>query len=112
MWIGSTPWPYRTAGILSARRIRRAAPLPNSVRNSAVSFTSGTNELLENMYLKRLIQVAGVPGRRCAEDQTQSITVSSDPRRGNRYTLAQPGKVVSPGSRPPQIRERRQIARA
>ena len=47
MWIGSVPWPYSTAGTLWARRIRRAAPLPNSVRNSAVSFTSGTNELLE-----------------------------------------------------------------
>jgi hypothetical protein len=33
---------------LSARRIRRAAPLPNSVRSSAMSFTSGTNELLGN----------------------------------------------------------------
>src|SRR5215213_8758967 len=49
MWMGSVPWPYRTAGTLWARRMRRAAPLPNSVRNSAVSLTSGTNELLRNL---------------------------------------------------------------
>src|SRR5680860_284306 len=35
MCTGSVPWPYNTAGTLSARRIRRAAPLPNSVRDSA-----------------------------------------------------------------------------
>ena len=40
MWTGSVPWPYRTAGIWWARRMRRAAPLPNSVRVWATSLVS------------------------------------------------------------------------
>ena len=39
---GSVPCPYSTAGILPARRVRRAAPLPNSVRVSASMRTSAT----------------------------------------------------------------------
>src|SRR6266487_1204195 len=39
---GSVPWPYRTAGTLPARRVRRAGPLPNSLRGSAAMRTSGT----------------------------------------------------------------------
>ena len=38
----SVPWPYSTAGTRPARRSRRAAPLPNSVRGSAAMLTSGT----------------------------------------------------------------------
>src|SRR6478609_2041776 len=37
MCTGSVPWPYMTAGMLPARRILRAAPLPKSVRFSATS---------------------------------------------------------------------------
>ena len=43
---GSVPWPYRTAGTLLSRRMRRAAPLPNSVRDSAVIRTSDTAGVL------------------------------------------------------------------
>src|SRR5450830_774100 len=39
---GSEPCPYRTAGIRPARRVRRAAPLPKSVRVVATSLTSDT----------------------------------------------------------------------
>ena len=43
---GSVPCPYSTAGILPARRVRRAAPLPNSVRVSASIRSSATVVLL------------------------------------------------------------------
>ena len=45
-WRVSVPWPYSTAGTLPSRRLRRAAPLPNSVRVSAAILTSGTVLLL------------------------------------------------------------------
>ena len=45
-WRVSVPWPYSTAGTLPSRRLRRAAPLPNSVRASAAILTSGTVLLL------------------------------------------------------------------
>src|SRR5690349_5477733 len=41
-WRVSVPCPYSTAGTLPSRRLRRAAPLPNSSRVSAAIFTSGT----------------------------------------------------------------------
>ena len=46
MCLGFSPWPYSTAGTRPARRVRRAPPLPNSVRGSALIFTSDTGELL------------------------------------------------------------------
>src|SRR6476661_2502595 len=49
MCTGSVPWPYMTAGMLPARRIFRAAPLPKSVRFSATSLVlsdTGTPEVL------------------------------------------------------------------
>src|SRR5215213_10555504 len=83
MWIGSVPWPYSTAGTLCARRIRRAAPLPNSVRSSAVSFTSGTNELLGNFVCN-----FDQDSARGTQLVRPSRSRSCDPRRGNRSTLA------------------------
>src|SRR5690349_21488723 len=108
MCTGSVPWPYSTAGILSARRIRRAAPLPNSVRNSAVSLTSGTNELLKTCesYLR-----GERPER--VETRTLSITVDIDPRPGNRSTLAHAhhwtkvGAGCAAGLGPRRVRRRR-----
>ena len=49
MWTGSVPWPYSTAGTLASRRIRRAAPLPNSVRDSACSLVSDMRVELLNV---------------------------------------------------------------
>ena len=41
-WRFGAPWPYMTPGTRPSRRVRRAAPLPNSVRGSASIRTSGT----------------------------------------------------------------------
>src|SRR5262245_55238020 len=46
MCLGASPCPYSTAGTSPARRVRRAPPLPNSVRGSALIFTSDTGLLL------------------------------------------------------------------
>ena len=53
MWTGSVPWPYITAGIWWARRMRRAAPLPNSVRVWATSLVSDMVSLLVGRCLRR-----------------------------------------------------------
>src|SRR5689334_6043420 len=47
MCCGFSPWPYSTAGTFPARRVRRAPPLPNSVRSSALIFTSDTGKTPE-----------------------------------------------------------------
>src|ERR1035441_9902291 len=44
----SVPCPYSPAGTRPSRRVRRAAPLPNSSRASAAIFTSGTVSLLSS----------------------------------------------------------------
>src|SRR5690242_3750191 len=92
-----------TAGILPSRRVRRAAPLPNSVRSSAGIFS-----VLMGKLLARLCRVRG-PGdrsaalpwpddrqgaRRSEDVPAQSITESQKrelPRRGNlKRLLAEP----------------------
>jgi len=65
---GSVPWPYRTAGTFLSRRMRRAAPLPNSVRGSADKRTSDT--MLDSYVVRRLAAVS-VLSRRHAEAGTQ-----------------------------------------
>src|SRR5215213_1485470 len=62
MWRGFSPWPYSTAGTRPARRVRRAPPLPNSVRGSALIFTSDTGILL-NLFFVGLREVVGGAGR-------------------------------------------------
>src|ERR1700712_2855446 len=58
--VGFSPCPYSTAGTRPARRVRRAPPLPNSVRGSALIFTSDTGKLL-NMWVG-LREVGGLQG--------------------------------------------------
>src|SRR4051794_1239532 len=62
MCTGSPPWPYRTAGTFADRRMRRAAPLPNSVRGSAWMLLSDTVLLLVAVLYGRGGSVT--PGRR------------------------------------------------
>src|SRR3954454_23200975 len=86
-----------TAGTLPARRVRRAPPLPNSVRFSADSRTSDTAVLLERSG-SRLVQFVAVPRRelvqrtvreRASTTDTASITnPRCDPSPGNPLTLA------------------------
>src|SRR5947209_7137161 len=59
---GGVPWPYRTAGTLLARRTRRAAPLPNSVRGSAAIRTSDT-AVLSSLRLRGLTAAGRVRDR-------------------------------------------------
>ena len=57
----------RRRGSCSSRRIRRAAPLPNSVRVSAVIFSAAMLSAAPR-DVRRLVQVSGCPGpepRRC-----------------------------------------------
>src|SRR3954452_225238 len=56
MCTGSPPCPYSTAGTFADRRMRRAAPLPNSVRGSAWMLLSDTVVLLVAL----LVQCVGV----------------------------------------------------
>src|SRR6187399_155047 len=65
MCLGASPCPYSTAGTRPARRVRRAPPLPNSVRGSALIFTSDTGKLLKLLDRLRLRQRAGCGHRRC-----------------------------------------------
>jgi hypothetical protein len=74
------PVPYSTAGILLARRIRRAAPLPNSVRGSATMRTSDTAELLRRQVstvLSGFPLTGQLTSLRCAVVTAQSLSVPS-----------------------------------
>src|SRR3954447_14484453 len=62
MCCGFSPWPYSTAGTNPARRVRRAPPLPNSVRGSALIFTSDTGKLLKLLDRAQSRRAAGVGG--------------------------------------------------
>src|SRR4051812_41279259 len=76
-----------TAGILPARRVRRAPPLPNSVRVSALRRTSDTAELLEtHRYGGSRGASDAVTGRadfgpRASTSDTASITEARDCER-------------------------------
>src|SRR3954462_6502688 len=61
MCCGFSPGPYSTAGTKPARRVRRAPPLPNSVRGSALIFTSDTGKLLK-LFDRAASKSAGVGG--------------------------------------------------
>src|SRR5215475_6952960 len=79
MCLGAVPCPYRTAGTLPARRVRRAPPLPNSVRGSALIRTSDTVTHLSR-FVKSI--VAAVPGgARRAEPMAQSTASMTAPAR-------------------------------
>ena len=103
MCLGASPCPYSTAGTSPARRVRRAPPLPNSVRGSALIFTSDTGKLLMDL-LRTLAAVrnlrwrgrgARATGARTHAASTAPITAPDRPkhasrrcpRRGNRSQL-------------------------
>src|SRR5215469_8611702 len=69
MCLGSLWCPYSTAGTRPARLIWRAGPLPNSVRGSAMIFTSGTVALLE--LTEKSLQ--SIPGR-CSRLSTRPFS--------------------------------------
>src|SRR5688500_16981248 len=92
MCVGSMPEPYSTAGTLSARRMRRAAPLPNSVRFSAAILISATGWMLLGSS-GQSVSDRGDTGARHGTHQwsTLSITawdLSPGPRRGNPQSLS------------------------
>jgi hypothetical protein len=75
----SVPWPYKTAGTRPARRTRRAAPLPNSVRGSATMRTSGTVGLLHQN--PGLAGTFGSPARHPAAMPGDRLTRAGGSRR-------------------------------
>src|SRR3954447_26843562 len=126
MCTGSPPWPYRTAGTFADRRMRRAAPLPNSVRGSAWMLLSDTVLLLVAVLYGRGGSVT--PGRRlshvldgcCAREGVavgaarlgrrptvedrgapprRSRSTGALPRRGNCRSLASAGSDAKSGPR-------------
>src|SRR5215472_2666293 len=66
MCFGSLWCPYSTAGTRPLRLIWRAGPLPNSVRGSAVIFTSGTVPLLADRKVLADLTVRGHIAGHCA----------------------------------------------
>src|ERR1700733_12474205 len=82
-----------TAGILPARRGRRAPPLPNSVRDSAFRRTSDTAELPLTFELVANISVPRT--RRASTSDTASISDEALDRRRSR-TSPSPGQPHQP----------------
>src|SRR5215469_13563077 len=69
MCFGSLWCPYSTAGTRPLRLIWRAGPLPNSVRGSAVIFTSGTVPLLADRKVLADLTVRGHIAGHCARQR-------------------------------------------
>src|SRR5690606_26172378 len=103
---GSAPCPYSTAGMRPARRVRRAAPLPNSVRTVAVSViwsatwvssvrTTGGGPQRGASYGRAHVGTTASitePGR-AARPCRSDVRPSGVPRRGNLDMLAAPGSA-------------------
>src|SRR6478609_3387433 len=98
---GSVPCPYRTAGILPARRVRRAPPLPNSVRISASKRTSDTADSSKAAIDELLIDCG---------DQTGAVDViapahdteAANTHRADHGRPADRGHCRSPSPRQPR----------
>src|SRR5881409_1823460 len=93
MCTGSPPCPYSTAGTFAERRMRRAAPLPNSVRGSAWMLLSDTVVLLVAL----LVQWAYVGG--CAREWAPHDTGAGSRSRTGPHHRVDHGAPSSPSPR-------------
>ena len=106
-WTTSWPCPYRTAGMRPARRVRRALPLPNSVRVSASRRKSAT--VCAPQQVDRVCWPAherGTPGglppwsaRRSRRTDTPSPSPGNTVRVPERDTAPSPGLSVPKAER-------------